>query len=178
MRRRRRRSSKKSKKTFTKQLTKRSKSKKIRGGVTTRNGVRRGNYRFLSTLKAQDLTRLNPDIIGEIREMHPLLTTKLNNITLRHAVKDYLSSYGEIGDWDVSNVTNMMDLFNGARSFNKPLNNWNVSKVPVTDMGGLFDGASSFNQPLNKWDVSNVKYMGGVFDGASSFTTNRSISGT
>ena len=50
LRRRRRRSSKKSKKTFTKQLTKRSKSKKIRGGVTTRNGVRRGNYRFLSTL--------------------------------------------------------------------------------------------------------------------------------
>ena len=92
MRRRRRRSSKKSKKTFTKQLTKRSKSKKIRGGVTTRNGVRRGNYRFLSTLKAQDLTRLNPDIIGEIREIHPLLTTKLNNITLRHAVKDYVVS--------------------------------------------------------------------------------------
>ena len=25
------------------------------------------------SLKAQDLTRLNPDIIGEIREMHPLL---------------------------------------------------------------------------------------------------------
>ena len=125
LRRRRRRSSKKSKKTFTKQLTKRSKSKKIRGGVTTRNGVRRGNYRFLSTLKAQDLTRLNPDIIGEIREMHPLLTTKLNNITLRHAVKDYLSSYvkdkrfiilkyGEIGDWDVSNVTNMIQLFEGV----------------------------------------------------------------
>ena len=95
--------------------------------MTTRNGVRRGNYRFLSTLKAQDLTRLNPDIIGEIREMHPLLTTKLNNITLRHAVKDYLSSYvkdkrfiilkyGEIGDWDVSNVTNMIQLFEGART--------------------------------------------------------------
>ena len=93
LRRRRRRSSKKSKKTFTKQLTKRSKSKKIRGGVTTRNGVRRGNYRFLSTLKAQDLTRLNPDIIGEIREMHPLLTTKLNNITLRHAVKAYFAVF-------------------------------------------------------------------------------------
>ncbi|MCH2595665.1 MAG: DUF285 domain-containing protein [Pirellulales bacterium] len=140
LRRRRRRSSKKSKKTFTKQLTKRSKSKKIRGGVTTRNGVRRGNYRFLSTLKAQDLTRLNPDIIGEIREMHPLLTTKLNNITLRHAVKDYLSSYvkdkrfiilkyGEIGDWDVSNVTNMIQLFSGATSFNQPLNKWDVSNV-------------------------------------------------
>ena len=45
------------------------------------------------TLKAQDLKRLPEDVFGEIREMHPLLTTKLNNITLRHAVKDYLSSY-------------------------------------------------------------------------------------
>ena len=162
--RRRRRSSKKSKKTYTKQLTKRSKSKKIRGGVTTRNGVRRGNYRFLSTLKAQDLTRLNPDIIGEIREMHPLLTTKLNNITLRHAVKDYLSSYvkdkrfiilkyGEIGDWDVSNVTNMEGMFGCAHgecmtnSFNQPLNNWNVSKVET--MFAMFDDATSLNQPLH-----------------------------
>ena len=72
---------------------------------------RRGNYRFLSTFKAQDLNRLPSDIFAEIREMHPLLTPKLNNSTLRHAVKDYLSSnvkikrfiiskYGEIGDWD------------------------------------------------------------------------------
>ena len=177
LRRRRRRSSKKSKKTFTKQLTKRSKSKKIRGGVTTRNGVRRGNYRFLSTLKAQDLTRLNPDIIGEIREMHPLLTTKLNNITLRHAVKDYLSSYvkdkrfiilkyGEIGDWDVSNVTNMIQLFEGARSFNQPLNNWNVSNV--TDMMLMFTRARSFNRPLNNWNVSKVETMFAMFDDATS----------
>ena len=139
LRRRRRRSSKKSKKTFTKQLTKRSKSKKIRGGVTTRNGVRRGNYRFLSTLKAQDLTRLNPDIIGEIREMHPLLTPKLNNITLRHAVKEYLgnikaklyliSKYGKINDWDVSNVTDMSSLFRGAISFIKEL------KAKIAEMG-------------------------------------------
>ena len=107
----RRRSSKK-------KITKRSKSKKIRGGVTARNGVRRGNYR--STLKAQDLTRLNRDVFGEIRAFHPLLTPKLNNINLRQAIIDYLSDdfyrkryvlyrYGEIEDWDVSNVKNMKE---------------------------------------------------------------------
>ena len=165
LRRRRRRSSKKSKKTFTKQLTKRSKSKKIRGGVTTRNGVRRGNYRFLSTLKAQDLTRLNRDVFGEIREFHPLLTPKLNNITLRQAIKDYLSDdfyrkryvlyrYGEIEDWDVSNVKNMKEMFMDASSFNQPLNNWNVSNVKFMDQ--MFLNASSFNQPLTNWNVSNV----------------------
>ena len=91
---------------------------------------RRGNYRFLSTFKAQDLNRLPSDIFAEIREMHPLLTPKLNNSTLRHAVKDYLSSYvkdkrfiilkyGEIGDWDVSNVTNMIQLFEDGKSQNR-----------------------------------------------------------
>ena len=178
LRRRRRRSSKKSKKTFTKQLTKRSKSKKIRGGVTTRNGVRRENYRFLSTLKAQDLTRLPSDVLGEIREMHPLLTPKLTNVTLIHAVQDYLKGnsrsrmyvvhkYGEINNWDVSNVTDMALLFKDESSFNQPLNKWDVSNV--TYMRSMFDGAESFNQPLNKWNVSKVRDMDAMFAFASSF---------
>ena len=118
LRRRRRRSSKKSKKTFTKQLTKRSKSKKMRGGVTVR---------------AQDLTRLPLDVFGEIREMHPLLTPKLTSATIGRAVKEYcynsnprakrevIRLFGKIENWDVSNVTNMSSLFANAHSFNQPL---------------------------------------------------------
>ena len=146
---RRRRSSKSS--------TKRRKSKKMRGGVTVR---------------AQDLTRLPSDVLGEIREMHPLLTPKLTNVTLIHAVKDYLKGnsrsrmhvvhkYGDISQWDVSNVTDMGGMFGNASSFNQPLNNWNVSKV--TNMSDMFRDASSFNQALDKWNVSNVKYIGGMF---------------
>ena len=73
----RRRRSRSSKRTTKKKSMRRPKSKKIRGGVTVR---------------AQDLTRLPSDVLGEIREMHPLLTSKFNNITLRHAVKDYVSN--------------------------------------------------------------------------------------
>ena len=124
---RRRRSSKSS--------TKRRKSKKIRGGVTVR---------------AQDLTRLNRDVFGEIRAFHPLLTPKLNNINLRQAIIDYLSDdfyrkryvlyrYGEIEDWDVSDVTSMRGMFRGLSFFNQPLNNWNVSNV--TDMDDMFEAA-------------------------------------
>ena len=130
------------------------------------------------TVRAQDLKRLPEDVFGEIREMHPLLTTKLNNLTLRHAVKDYLDSnfkirryiinrYGEIGDWDVSNVTDMSNVFSGAQSFNQPLNNWNVSKVK--DMCGMFHGAESFNQSLDNWNVSNVTDMESMFLNATSF---------
>ena len=154
----RRRSSKKRNKT-------KKKSKKMRGGVTVR---------------AQDLkTRLPEDMFGEIREMHPLLTPKLTNATIKRAVRDYLNGgarkqrvvtkYGEIRNWDVSNVTNMKFMFEleGAVSFNQPLNNWNVSKV--TDMRRMFCAAESFNQPLNNWNVSNVEDMEGMFAGAQSF---------
>ena len=45
------------------------------------------------TVKAQDLkTRLPEDMFGEIREMHPLLTPKLTNATIKRAVRDYLTS--------------------------------------------------------------------------------------
>ena len=106
------------------------------------------------TVKAQDLkTRLPEDMFGEIREMHPLLTPKLTNATIRRAVRDYLNGgarkqrvvtkYGDISNWDVSNVTNMREMFLHATSFNQPLNNWDVSNV--TDMRRMFNGARSFN---------------------------------
>ena len=92
------------------------------------------------TVRAQDLTRLPSDVLGEIREMHPLLTPKLTNVTLIHAVKDYLKGnsrsrmyvvhkYGEINNWDVSNVTDMALLFKDESYFNQPLNKWDVSNV-------------------------------------------------
>ena len=100
----------------SKSSTKKRKSKKIRGGVTVR---------------AQDLTRLPSDVFGEIREMHPLLTPKLTNTTIIRAVRDYLAGgarkqrvvtkYGEISNWDVSNVTNMKYMFSSETSFNQPL---------------------------------------------------------
>jgi len=105
------------------------------------------------TVTAQDLTRLNRDVIGEIREMHPLLTPKLTNATIKRVVKDYLTGgarkqrivqkYGDISQWDVSNVTNIKLLFWNQSSFNQPLNKWNVSNVE--NMYGMFADAASLD---------------------------------
>ena len=46
----------------------------------------------------------------------------------------------------------MCRMFWGARSFNQPLNNWNVSNVE--DMENMFQNCEDFNQPLNNWNVS------------------------
>ena len=80
-----------------------------------------------------------------------------------YSLKNLLS----INNWDVSSVTNMSDMFNGARKFNISLNNWNVSNV--LDMSGMFSYTDSFNQPLNNWTVSSVTDMSNMFFNAKSF---------
>ena len=72
-----------------------------------------------------------------------------------------------LNNWNVSNVSAMESMFMGARSFNQPLNDWNVSKV--TSIIYMFMYARSFNQPLDNWNVSNVEYMVGMFAFANSF---------
>ena len=76
-----------------------------------------------------------------------------------------------LNKWNVSNVTYMRSMFRNASSFNQPLNHWNVSNV--TSIRGMFWNATSFNQPFNtsgnKWNVSNVADMFSMFWGASSF---------
>lgn len=69
--------------------------------------------------------------------------------------------------WNVSNVTNMRNMFEYAKQFNQPLNKWNVSKV--TNMSMMFTYTKTFNQPLDAWDVSNVTDMSGMFTGAEKF---------
>jgi len=72
-----------------------------------------------------------------------------------------------IGDWDVSSVTDMDQLFREAHAFNQDIGGWNVSNV--TTMYGLFSQAHSFNQDIGDWDVSGVENMELLFFGAESF---------
>jgi surface protein len=48
-----------------------------------------------------------------------------------------------IGNWDVSNVTNMISMFANTDAFNQPIENWDLSKV--TNMHGMFIHAKAFS---------------------------------
>ena len=60
-----------------------------------------------------------------------------------------------IGNWNVSNVKTMKEMFEGANDFNHDISNWDVSKV--TNMKMMFSEAPAFNQPIGNWDVKKVK---------------------
>ena len=72
----------------------------------------------------------------------------------------------------MSLVTITNNMFNGASSFNRDINKWDVSKV--VQMVNFFRGAASFNQELSSWDVSKVTNMDGMFRDATAF--NKDIS--
>jgi surface protein len=83
---------------------------------------------------------------------------------------DASSFNGDIGNWDVSNVTKMPYLFNGATSFNSDIGNWDVSNVE--DMLRMFEDAQVFDQNLGAWDIGNVTNMEKMFLNAGLSTAN------
>ena len=75
----------------------------------------------------------------------------------------YSSFNQDISSWDVSNVTDMNNMFSYS-SFNQDISSWDVSKV--TDMRAMFFYADAFNQDLSTWSVDNVTYCDSFSDGA------------
>jgi surface protein len=73
----------------------------------------------------------------------------------------------DISKWDTANVTSMAHMFAETRQFNQPLNNWDVSNVK--DMRSMFRGARKFNQPLDNWNTANVTSMVHMFAWADDF---------
>jgi surface protein len=98
------------------------------------------------------------------------IRTLINNDNIKKYVKYYIENKDklpwdlkdkQIGEWDVSRVTDMNRLFDGRYTFNEALNDWNVSNV--TNMDRMFMNCHNFNSPLNNWNVSNVTNMYRMF---------------
>ena len=101
-------------------------------------------------------------------------TWDVTNITDMSNLFYMKGSFNEnIADWDTSNVTRMANMFMFCYSFNQDIGNWDTSNV--TDMSNMFRMATSFNQDIGSWNTSNVSDMYGMFNGAESF--NQDIGG-
>src|SRR3546814_5001090 len=66
----------------------------------------------------------------------------------------------------------MSFMFDGATSFNQPLDSWAVSSLEQFDY--MFRNASSFNQSLGAWNLASLVGGVGVFSNSGLSCENRS----
>lgn len=112
----------------------------------TQTGVKDASYGFYGSTNLTDVPATIPSTITNMSAMF---------------MEAYSFNDPDIGEWDVSNVTDMSYMFQTTNLFNAPLNNWNVSKVIYMDY--MFHESVEFNQPLDKWNVSKVRTMYKMF---------------
>ena len=117
----------------------------------------------------------NTNVIGMFAEIGGHIEVDYDSTTgfqsrneLKTAVDAYIGNkiialgiYGNIKDWNVSNVTDMSELFRLVQKFNGDVSNWDVGNV--TNMSYMFSQCDVFNQDLNNWDVSKVTNMSYMF---------------
>jgi len=156
-------------------LTVKASAKAIAGDKGKINGV---TYTVVdkSTLttminNGDDVTKVCTSLITEMSNMftevpdfnQKIGTWDVSNVTTMYGMFDGAGFNQDISNWDVSSVTNMGSMFSYA-GFNHDISNWDVSSV--TNMSYMFDGAG-FNHDISNWDVSSVTNMNGIFAGTN-----------
>jgi len=127
------------------------------------NEIPKYNYHPITTKGLQRLIKKLIKERGYDADLNDIDTSKITNMRgLVSNNNDFVIGNIQIDKWDVSNVTNMRNMFFGCKAFNCDISNWDVSNVE--NMTAMFYRCSSFNQDLSKWDVSNVKKMECTFD--------------
>ena len=92
----------------------------------------------------------------------------LSNVTDMIAMFNDADAFNQdIGTWDVGNVTTMDFMFSNNTTFNQDIGTWNVSSV--TTMMQMFFGATAFNGDIGTWNVSRVTNMSNMFSNADGF---------
>ncbi|WP_444995089.1 BspA family leucine-rich repeat surface protein [Aliikangiella sp. IMCC44359] len=98
-------------------------------------------------------------------------TPDLTYVTDMSYMFEGASSFNQdVSQWEVSSVTNMQNTFSNATTFNQDLSDWDVSSV--TNMRSTFADAAAFNGNISNWDVSSVTNMQGIFANAVAFNQN------
>jgi len=62
--------------------------------------------------------------------------------------------YGQMENWNTSQVTNMAYLFQNKSYFNRDISKWDTSNVNT--MEHMFDGASEFNREIRNWNINSI----------------------
>ena len=150
-----------------------------------------GTYNF-----NQDISSWNT---SKVQTMYKMFANESFNNGGQSLLTNYVTGSAYTA-WDVSNVTNMGNMFQGNTSniFNQDISNWNISKVISISymfyVGYSYTWINAFNQDISTktitaanspykdgsgngiaytaWDTQNVQYMNSTFEQATVFNND------
>ena len=104
------------------------------------------------------------------------ITNDKSKSVIKQAVDDWfdgnsdavIAMYGEMSEWDVSEVTSMTGLFE-TRTVTEKLSKWDTGNVEF--MNSMFKSAI-FNEDIRHWDVRKVTDFSQMFSGNSVFAVD------
>ena len=95
----------------------------------------------------------------------------LTAVTSLHGMFEGATDFnGDLSIWNTENVTDMSSMFEAALRFDGDITSWNTSSV--VDMSFMFDRAFRFNQDIANWNTGNVQDMRLMFHRARNFNQN------
>ena len=128
------------------------------------------NYKYFPKTKEELQDIIEQRIKQEGNEVN-LNDIDISNITdMSNLFKNLFSFNGDISNWDVSNVENMSNIFFGCKKFNKDISKWDVSNVK--NMSSMFSNCETFNKDISNWDISHVTDMSCMFWDCKKFNQN------
>ena len=96
--------------------------------------------------------------------------TDMENLFNATAHEIFKDFNGDVSMWNVSNVTNMYAMFAHCKKFNCNISHWNVSNVKT--MRGMFFKCNAFNIDLSKWNMKHVEDIQSMFEECKNFNQN------
>ncbi|CAH0447825.1 hypothetical protein SM033_00001 [Vibrio phage vB_VpaM_sm033] len=104
-------------------------------------------------------------------------TTASGGVEMESMFKNAWVFNQDITTWNMSNVDNMLKMFQDARAFNNGnaagvshAVNWDTTRAETTSY--MFDSAWAFNGDISSWDTSNIEDMSYMFQDAQAFNQN------
>ena len=80
---------------------------------------------------------------------------------------------GNLGNWDIENITSVSSMFQGAISFTgEGLQNWDTQNI--TSMAKAFSGSTQFNVNLGSWNIEKLLSANFAFDNSGMSLENYS----
>ena len=138
--------------------------------INSKSKVEKQEYKYHPKDRSE-LINIIEDRVKEENDNIDFNDINTNNLTDMEGIFAYLSRLKkiDISNWNVSNVTTMMEMFAGCKNLESigDISDWKIESL--TDITGMFYGCNKLTNvgDLNKWNASEITHKQNAFSEAN-----------